>query len=88
MCVRSIMHRLIIFNSEYLLVYNTCLLFMHWYILDDQVSWHEMSTDSYPESKIWRLTGYGAFGSGFGVNFSDSTHLWYRGDIVVVANSQ
>jgi len=34
-----------------------------------------------PESKIWRLTGFGFgvffFGpvSGFGVNFSDSTHL-------------
>jgi len=31
-----------------------------------------------PESKIWRLTGFGAgflvFESGFGVNFSDSAH--------------
>jgi len=33
------------------------------------------------ESKIWRLTGSGFLvfgaGSGFGVNFSDSAHLWF-----------
>jgi len=31
------------------------------------------------ESKIWRLTGFGVlvFGSGFGVNFSDSAYLCY-----------
>jgi len=42
----------------------------------------EIGTESDSESKIWRLTGLGAgfgflvFGSGFGVNSSDSAHLW------------
>jgi len=39
----------------------------------------EMGTEPDPESKIWRLTGFGAgflvFESGFGFNFSDSAHL-------------
>jgi len=36
------------------------------------------------EFEIWRLTGsrdgFGVlvFGSGFGVNFSESAHLWYQ----------
>jgi len=40
----------------------------------------EMGTEPDSESKIWRLTGSGVgfgilvFGSGFGVNFSDSVH--------------
>jgi len=38
----------------------------------------EMGTEPDLESKIWRLAGFGVlvFGSGFGVNFSDSAHLW------------
>jgi len=44
----------------------------------------EMGTEPDPdsESKIWRLIGYGSgflvfeVGSAFGVNFSDSVHLW------------
>jgi len=42
----------------------------------------ELDSDPVLESKIWRLTGFEAgsgflvFGSGFGVSFSDSAHLW------------
>jgi len=35
----------------------------------------EMGTEPDSESKIWRLTGFGTESS-FGVNFSDSAHLW------------
>jgi len=33
---------------------------MHWYVLDEQV-WHDRDEhEPDPESKIWRLTGFGA----------------------------
>jgi len=43
----------------------------------------EMGTEPDPESKIRRLTSFGSgflvfgAGSGFGVSFSDSAHLWF-----------
>jgi len=51
---------------------------MVWCILNVCESMVEIGTEPDPKSKIWRLTGFGVFraGAGFGVNFSDSAHLW------------
>jgi len=72
MCVNksaneSIIHRVIIFNSCVCLISGLQV----WHHGKDK---HEPD----PESKIWRLTGSGVFGAeyGFGVNFSDSAHLY------------